>query len=65
VAKALEAVAGVESVKTDVKEQTATVTPKKDKAPSPKELWEAVEKAGYTPTKLEGPGGKFEKKPQK
>ena len=63
-AKALEAVAGVESVKTDVKEQTVTVTPKKDKAPSPKALWEAVEKSGYTPTRLEGPAGKFVKKPE-
>jgi copper chaperone CopZ len=61
----LEAVTGVESVKTDVKESTATVTPKKDKAPSPKELWEAVVNAGYTPSLIEGPGGKFEKTPTK
>lgn len=52
-------------MKTDVKEATATVTPKKDKAPSPKELWEAVVKAGYAPSLLEGPAGKFEKKPEK
>ena len=52
-------------MKTDVKETTATVTPKADKAPSPRELWEAVVKAGYTPSLLEGPDGKFEKKPVK
>ena len=61
----MEAVTGVESVKTDVKESTATVTPKKDKPPSPKDLWEAVVKAGYTPSLLDGPDGKFEKKPEK
>ena len=61
----MEALTGVESVQTDVKESTATVTPKKDKVPSPKEMWDAVVKAGYTPSLLEGPNGKFEKKPEK
>lgn len=61
----MEAVTGVESVKTDVKESTAIVTPKKDMVPSPKELWEAVVKAGYSPSVLEGPDGKHEKKPEK
>ena len=61
----MEAVSGVESVKTDVKETTATVTPKANKAPSPRELWEAIVKAGYTPSLIDGPGGQFEKKPEK
>jgi hypothetical protein len=61
----LEAVTGVESVLTDVKENTATIAAKKDKTPSPKELWEAVSNAGFTPSVLEGPDGKFEKKPEK
>ena len=61
----MEAVPGVESVKTDVKESTATVTPKAGQKPSPKALWEAVTTAGYTPSLIEGPGGKFEKKPEK
>ena len=52
-------------MKTDVKESTATVTPMKDQAPSSKALWEAVVKAGYTPSLIEGPGGKFDKKPGK
>jgi len=65
VTKALSAVAGVESVVIDLKAKTATVTPKAAKSPSPKELWEAVEKADYKPTKIEGPDGTFEKKPTK
>ncbi|CAN5468126.1 hypothetical protein BH11PLA2_BH11PLA2_20960 [soil metagenome] len=65
VTKALSAVEGVESVVIDLKGKTATVTPKAAKSPSPKELWEAVEKADYKPTKLEGPDGTFEKKPTK
>lgn len=65
VTKALTAVAGVESAVVDLKAQTVTVTPKGEKAPSPKALWEAVEKAGYTPTKLAGPDGTFEKRPTK
>ena len=65
VTKALSAVEGVESVVIDLKAKTATVTPKAAKSPSSKDLWEAVEKAEYKPTKLEGPDGKFEKKPTK
>lgn len=65
VTKALAAVGGVEAVVIDLKAKTATVTPKAGKSPSPKELWEAVEKADYKPTKLEGPDGTFEKKPTK
>jgi copper chaperone CopZ len=65
VTKALTAVEGVESVVIDLKAKTATVTPKADKKPSPKDLWEAVEKAEYKPTKLEGPEGMFEKKSTK
>lgn len=62
--KQLTAVPGVESVRPDVQSQTAKVTPKANKAPSPRALWEAVEKAGFKPTKLEGPGGKFTAKPK-
>ena len=65
VSKALSAVSGVESAVVDLKTKTATVTPKADKGPSAKDLWEAVEKAGYKPSKLEGPDGKFEAKPTK
>lgn len=65
VSKALAAVEGVEAVAVDVKAKTATVTPKAGKTPSAKDLWEAVEKAEYKPTKLAGPGGSFDKKPAK
>lgn len=65
VTKALAAVEGVESVAVDMKAKTATVTPKAGKSPSAKALWEAVEKAEYKPTKLEGPDGKFDSKPTK
>lgn len=65
VTKALTGVEGVESVVIDLKAKTATVTPKADKKPSPKDLWEAIEKAEYKPTKLESPEGTFEKKPTK
>ena len=61
----METISGVESVSTDVKETLATVTPKKDATVSPKELREAVIKAGFTPSLLEGPSGKFEKLPEK
>jgi copper chaperone CopZ len=63
VEKTVAAVSGVASVKTDVKTMTATVTPQDDKMPSARALWEAVEKAGFQPTKLEGPGGTFTSKP--
>lgn len=62
-AKALTAVGGVERVEADVTGKTVTVTPKAGAGPSPKALWEAVEKAGYTPARLDGPAGAFEKKP--
>ena len=65
VTKALSAVDGVEAVTVDLKAKTATVTPKGASSPSAKSLWEAVEKAEYKPTKLEGPDGKFDKKPAK
>lgn len=61
--KNLTAVAGVTSVKVDVDKQIATVTPDAKKAPSPRAMWEAVEKAGFKPIKMEGPGGKFTAKP--
>ncbi len=55
---------GVAEVRADVPTTTLTVTPKPQQAPSPRALWEAVEKAGYKPAKLEGPGGTFTTRPQ-
>ncbi len=62
---AVEAVAGVSAAKIDVDKQEALVTPADGKTPSPKALWEAVESAGFKPTKLVGPDGTFTKKPAK
>jgi copper chaperone CopZ len=63
--KAVTAVEGVESALADVKTKTLTVVAKKGVTPSPKAMWEAVEKAGFTPTRIEGAVGTFQKKPSK
>ena len=63
VAKLTE-VPGVHSVTADVKAAQMQVTASAEKNPSPKELWEAIETAGYKAVKLEGPGGTFTEKPK-
>lgn len=65
VGKAVSGVEGVELAVADVKTKTLTVTAKKGASPSPKAIWEAVERAGYTPTRIEGAAGTFDKKPTK
>lgn len=55
----LKEVAGVTAVEASVEAKTATVTPKPQTALSPRALWEAVEKAGKQPIKLQGPSGTF------
>lgn len=62
--KAFKAVADVGAVSVDAETGLATISPKADVVPSPKALWEAVEKAGYKPVKLTGPGGTFDEKPK-
>ena len=64
VAKKLESITHVASAAVDPKSGQATITPAKDKRVSPKAMWEAVETAGYKPTKLVGPDGEFTKKPK-
>ena len=61
----LTKVVGVSKVETDVEAKTIKVTPKGKNGVSPKSLWEAVETAGKTPNKLEGPDGSFSSKPKK
>jgi copper chaperone CopZ len=61
--KAIAKLTGVESVKTDVEKQTATILPQDGATLSARALWEAVENAGFKPTKLEGPGGSYTAKP--
>jgi len=62
VAKLVE-VLGVAKAEPDVPAKTVKVTPKADVVLSPKALWEAVENAKKTPSKLEGPSGTFTSKP--
>lgn len=60
----VQTVSGVAAAKADAKTGVVTVSPKSNMALSPKGLWEAVEKSGYTPTKIVGPAGTFTKKPK-
>jgi len=64
VAQKLKAVSNVGDAKVDAETALATVSPKKGKSPSARALWEAIETAGYKPTKLEGPDGTFTSKPK-
>ena len=63
IASKLYGVPGVIEVRADVPKNVAYVVPKKDKALSPKSLWEAVEASGFKVAKLEGPQGQFTAKP--
>ena len=63
--KELEKVKGVAKVKADPTKGTLTIEPKPKSEPSPKELWEAVEKAKVTPVKLAMAHDTFTKKPKK
>ena len=56
-------VTGVAKVEYSVEARTLKVTPKPGATLSPKSLWEAVEKGGKDPSKIEGPGGTHTKKP--
>ena len=64
VAKKLEGLDAVASAKVDADTGKATIVPEHGKTISPKLLWETVEAAKYTPTRLEGPSGRFIKKPK-
>ncbi len=65
IANKLYKVKGVSKVTANLKTGIAYVMPADEKTLSPRALWEAVEKAEFTPIKLEGPSGKFKKKPKK
>lgn len=64
VAAELSKVPGVVKVDTDVEATVAVITPRPQAVVSPRALWEAVERAGKKPMKLEGPSGSFASKPQ-
>jgi Cu+-exporting ATPase len=63
-ANQLYQVPGVAKVQASVEATTLTVTPKAQQAVSPRGLWEAIEKAGYRPSRLQGPSGTFTEKPR-
>jgi copper chaperone CopZ len=70
IAGRLYRVKGVVKVRTDLKAHLAVVTPQKKREVDTKAAWEAVQKAGFQPTKLVGPQGTFvahekTKKPEK
>lgn len=64
VAAKLKAVPGVDNANVDASTSQASITPQANKVPSPRELWEAVEKAGYVTVKIAGPSGVFTEKPK-
>ncbi|HJT76950.1 MAG TPA: heavy-metal-associated domain-containing protein [Gemmataceae bacterium] len=64
VADQLYQVRGVAAVQANVQAKTLTVTPRAQAILSPRDLWEAVEKADKRPTRLQGPSGTFTAKPQ-
>jgi len=63
IAANLQEVPGVGEVKADVQARTITVASRSQSAPSPRSLWEAVEKGGERPVRLEGPSGTYTQKP--
>lgn len=63
-ANELYKVAGVGQVFVKVETTTMTIRPKDGQQPSPRTLWEAIERAGYEPSRLEGPYGIFTSKPK-
>ena len=65
IAGKLYEVAGVEKIQVDVEKKLMWVHPKAGLQPSPRGLWEAVEKGADRPLRLQGPSGVFTSKPQK
>ncbi|MFO0866529.1 MAG: heavy-metal-associated domain-containing protein [Gemmataceae bacterium] len=57
-------VAGVKKVQVDVEKKVIWVHPKGAAQPSPRALWEAVERGNDRPTKLHTPYSVFASKPQ-
>lgn len=64
IAAKLYALPGVLEVRADLKKNAAYVVPQKQKRPSPKAVWTAVEAAGFEVRELSGPDGKFTKRPK-
>jgi copper chaperone CopZ len=56
-------VPNVGEARADVERRIVTVTPAGPRLPSPRALWDAVEKTNHAVVQLEGPQGKFTSKP--
>ncbi len=54
----------VGEARADVEKRIVTVTPAGLRLPSPRALWEAVEKTKHAVVQLHGPQGKFTSKPE-
>lgn len=57
-------VPGVAVVRANAGAKTLFVEPKAQQVVSPRALWEAVERAGFQPSRLKGPSGTFTSKPR-
>lgn len=64
IAGRLYEVAGVDKIQVDVQKKLFWVHPKAGTQPSPRGLWEAVEKGADAPVRLQGPNGSFTTKPK-
>ncbi len=64
IATQLYDVPGVAEVESNIEAKTVTVRPEARKTPSPKAIWEAVERGKDVPLKLVSPQGTFTKKPR-
>jgi copper chaperone CopZ len=65
IAGKLYEVAGVDRIQVDVEKKLMWVHPKAGVQPSPRGLWEAVEKGADRPLRLQGPYGDFKSKPER
>ena len=63
IAAKLREVPGVAAVRADVEASTILVSHRQEQAPSPRGVWEAVERAGYRPTQMVTPNGRYTAKP--
>ena len=64
ISKHVTAVPGVAEMRVDLKAKTIWAIHKQGMTPSPKALWEAIEAADHTPTKMDTPAGSHTSKPQ-
>ena len=64
ISKQVTAVPGVAEMRVDLKSKSIWAMHKPGMTPSPKALWEAVEEADHTPTRMDTPAGSLTSKPK-